>query len=232
MKKDYTHISLVLDRSGSMDSVKADTIGSFNTFLKEQKENPKECTFTLVQFDNEYEIIHDFVSLKKSKNLTEKTFVPRGMTALYDAIGRTINSVGQKLEAMNEEDRPERVIFVVLTDGEENSSKEFHRDQINEMIKHQTEKYNWQFIYLGANQDAISAAGSIGIKSSNAMTFACNARGISATATSLSASISNYRNVSSVYYSEASATMEAFTDEDRKKQEDILKSSITTSNTL
>ena len=135
MKKDYTHISLVLDRSGSMDSVKADTIGSFNTFLKEQKENPKECTFTLVQFDNEYEIIHDFVSLKKSKNLTEKTFVPRGMTALYDAIGRTINSVGQKLADMSEEDRPERVIFVVLTDGEENSSKEFHRDQINEIIR-------------------------------------------------------------------------------------------------
>jgi len=232
MKKDYTHITLVLDRSGSMESVKTDTIGSFNSFLKEQKKNPKQCTFTLVQFDNEYEILQDFAVLKKVKNLDDKTFVPRGMTALFDAVGRTMNEVGQKLAGMKEEDRPERVLFVILTDGEENSSKEFKQSQINDMIKHQTDSYNWQFVFLGANQDAINAANQIGIKSGNAMTFCASADGITATMESLNASITSYRSMNSAEYSTANVYYNAFTDEDKKKQEDLLKNSVTVSNTL
>lgn len=232
MKQDYTHITLVLDRSGSMESVKTDTIGSFNSFLKEQKKNPKKCTFTMVQFDNEYEVLQDFAVLKKVKNLDDKTFVPRGMTALFDAVGRTMNEVGQKLAAMKEEERPERVLFVILTDGEENSSKEFTQSQINDMIKHQTDMYNWNFIFLGANQDAINAANQIGIKSGNAMTFCANSLGITATMESLNASITSYRSMSSDTYSSANIYYNAFTDADRQKQEELLKNSVSISNTL
>lgn len=162
MKDNFTSINVVLDRSGSMGGFTGDTIGGFNTFLKEQKAVPGEALFTLALFDHEYTLIHDCVPIAQVPELTNTTYVPRGSTALLDALGRTITATGAKLAAMKEEDRPSKVLFVVITDGEENASREFIHAKIMEMIKHQTEVYKWQFIYLGANQDAIQAGNKMG----------------------------------------------------------------------
>lgn len=168
MKKDYTHIIFVLDRSGSMNSVVTDTIGGFNTFLKEQKEVKGEATVTFIQFDDKYEVNADFVDISQIKELDHTTFVPRGYTALFDAIGKTIVSVGEKLIKMKKKNIPEKVIFVILTDGAENSSKEYRTyEVISKMIKRQTEKYNWMFVFLGADEDSMDHAKGMGIKMSN-----------------------------------------------------------------
>jgi hypothetical protein len=222
MKKNYSHVTIVLDRSGSMSSVKDDTIGGFNEFIEKQKEDSGECTFSMVQFDDQYEILHEFKSIKKVSKLTDKTFSPRGSTALFDAIGKTVNSVGTVLSNMKEEDRPERVIFVVITDGYENASKEFTSGDVNKMITHQTEKYNWQFMFLGANQDAILAAGELGIKAGNSLSYAATGVGVRALfSLNLSEAVSNYKNMDYSCYT--STTTSAFTEEDRKMQEELIK---------
>jgi hypothetical protein len=168
MKSGYTHIAVVLDRSGSMSFCASDTVGGFNTFVAEQKKAEGEATMTLTQFDTEYEIVYDFKNIQDVPNLT---FVPRGNTALLDAIGRTIQTVGHSLESMPEAERPEKVIFVIITDGKENSSREFKKDQINQLIKTQTDVYKWEFVYLGANQDAIQEGSALGVLLTNALTF-------------------------------------------------------------
>lgn len=218
MKKDYTHISIVLDRSGSMEEVAKDTIGGFNTFLKSQKECPGKATLSMFQFDTEYEELYNFKDIQDVKNLSCKTFVPRGCTALHDAIGRCINETGQKLSDMKEEDRPEKVIFVIITDGLENSSKEFHAPQIKEMIKKQSEIYSWTFTYIGANQDAILVGESIGILGSNTLNYTANSVGTQSLYNTLSNNVKSYRCMSVAQ----SKTMNFFSDEDRKKQQEAM----------
>ena len=220
MKKNYTHISVLLDRSGSMGSVQDDTIGGFNTFLKDQKEDKSECTFSLIQFDHKYEVVVDFEKIQEISELTKKTYIPRGATALLDALGTSISQTGQKLNEMVEEDRPEKVLFIILTDGEENSSVEYTRDQIMEKIKHQEEKYNWKFIYLGANQDAIQESAKYGISSINTISTSNSSKGIGAAYTTLSSTVRNARGIDSTAY----ATMDTFTEEDRAKHENIIDS--------
>jgi hypothetical protein len=168
MKSGYTHIAVVLDRSGSMSLCADDTVGGFNAFVAEQKKAEGEATMTLTQFDTEYEIVYDF---KNIQDVPKLTFVPRGNTALLDAIGRTIQTVGHSLELKPEAERPEKVIFVIITDGKENSSREFKKDQINQLIKTQTDVYKWEFVYLGANQDAIQEGSALGVLLTNALTF-------------------------------------------------------------
>lgn len=177
MKKDYTHIAIVLDRSGSMSSVKEATINGFNEFIVGQRQVKGEATVTLAQFDDVYEVVYDFVDLKTVPFLNERTYCPRNFTALLDAMGRTINETGKRLAAMPESQRPERVIMLIQTDGMENSSKEFDSGKILEMVTHQRDKYNWQFIFLGANQDAILTAQSYGIQVGKAITYAHSALG-------------------------------------------------------
>ena len=166
MRKDFTLIVMILDRSGSMASCHEDTVGGFNQFLTEQKKLPGDAVLTLAQFDNEYEVVCDFVNLKNMTELTYASFQPRGMTALLDAMGRTINSVGARLSSMREQDRPDKVIVVTITDGMENASREFDKEKIVNMIKHQKERYNWQFVFIGANQDAIATGVSFGTQNS------------------------------------------------------------------
>jgi hypothetical protein len=160
MKDDLTDITLVVDRSGSMEAIREDAEGGVNSFITEQGKEPGEALLTLVQFDTEYEFLHKGVPIHQ---VPKYKLVPRGMTALLDAVGKAINETGERLAKMAEEDRPGLVIFVVMTDGLENSSKEFTKIQLKEMIQRQQNEYDWHFTFLGANQDAFAEAGGMGI---------------------------------------------------------------------
>lgn len=172
-QRELSEIVVVLDKSGSMQSVRGDAIGGFNAFLGEQQAQPGCGRLTLALFDSPgtYELVHCGTPLAEVPLLTEETYVPSGMTALLDAIGRTVDEVGKRLAATPEPDRPESVIVAILTDGEENSSQEYSRERVFEMIRVQREAYSWQFVYLGANQDAIAEAGKLGISADDAAAF-------------------------------------------------------------
>jgi hypothetical protein len=219
MKQRYTHISFVLDRSGSMESVKDDTIGGFNQFLSEQKTVVGKATITLVQFDDLYEYIIDMTDIVVAKPLDEKTFVPRGWTALFDAIGRCIDETGAALSKLPESDRPEQVIFVILTDGMENASRKYTRESIEARISHQRDVYKWQFVFLGANQDAISSATSIGISAKSSMTYAQTSVGTKDAYRALSAKMKVAREATEELFSVSLA----FDEKDRQVQENELK---------
>lgn len=178
MRADLTEIAFVLDRSGSMNPIAADAIGGFNTFLASQQALPGEARLTLVLFDHEYLVVHDNVAIRQVPPLDAKTFVPRGMTALLDAVGRTIDDVGVRLAATPEEQRPAKVIVAILTDGQENASRDYTFAKVAGMIKHQQEKYSWEFLFLAANQDAIAAAGALSIGAKDAIAFQATGQGI------------------------------------------------------
>jgi uncharacterized protein YegL len=163
MNKDLVEIVFVIDRSGSMFGLENDTIGGFNSFIEKQRTEKGKAFLTTVLFDDQYEILHDDVDLNYVKLLTNNEYYTRGTTALLDAIGKTINNVGNKLSNMSEDDRSSKVLFCIITDGYENASKEFTKEQIKAMIEHQTNKYSWQFIFLGANIDAIAVGHLYGI---------------------------------------------------------------------
>lgn len=160
MKKDYTHLVLIVDRSGSMYNVAADASGGINSLIEEQTKLDGEFTVTLYQFDNRYERVFGPIP---GSEAPKYTLMPGGSTALLDATGRAITETGKFLRDMDEADRPDQVMCVIVTDGEENASREFNRSQIKEMINEQTNKYNWDFAYLGANVDAFGDSRSFGI---------------------------------------------------------------------
>lgn len=191
MRSDLTDITVVLDRSGSMATVENDTKGGFDKFVQDQKSAPGDANLTLVQFDTVYEFVH---SARPIRDIPPLSFQPRGGTALLDAIGRAIKQTGERLKLMDESLRPAKVVFVILTDGEENSSQEYSKKQINEMISHQQNAYKWQFVFLGANQDAIKEASDLGINIGNAMTYAHTAKGMNAAFSATSANLAMYRS--------------------------------------
>ncbi len=168
MRSDLTDITLVVDRSGSMQEIRSDAEGGINAFIEQQAGEPGEVLLTLVQFDTEYEFIHRGVPIEQ---VDQYELQPRGATALLDAVGRAIHETGQRLAQMKESDRPGLVIFVIMTDGLENSSREFTKSQIRAMIEEQQSKYNWHFTFLGADQDAFAEAGSLGINAAGAAMF-------------------------------------------------------------
>lgn len=196
MKDNLTELVFILDMSGSMSSLANDTIGGFNSMLESQKAEPGEANVTTVLFDHDYILLHDHVSIANVKPLTSKEYSPRGTTALLDAIGRTVNSVGARLAATPEEERPSRVVVAITTDGYENSSREFTKSKIKEMIEHQQTKYSWVFMFLGANMDAISEAASLGIGSDFARTYSATHEGSGSVYTSMSCALSGVRNAS------------------------------------
>jgi hypothetical protein len=185
MKDNFTRIAVILDRSGSMESCKESTVAGFNEFIRTQRELPGEAMVKLVQFDDQYETVFD-MNLKSCPELTQNTFVPRGSTALFDAQGRTIAELGQELAALPEQERPSKVIVVTLTDGLENSSKQYNLQQIGEMIREQRDKYKWDFVFLGANQDAIATAAAMNIPLPSAMSYSTSKAGIAATMAAVS----------------------------------------------
>lgn len=165
-------IAVVLDRSGSMENIRQDTIGGFNAFLEEQRKVPGRCLFTLAQFDTVYEIVAHNIPLTDAQPLTRNTFVPRGGTALLDAMGRTLNTLEQDLAELEKtSNKPEKIYFVVITDGEENQSHEFTRDQVFKMIADRRQNSAWEFIFLASNQDAIQAGGSYGFAAGSSMSY-------------------------------------------------------------
>ncbi len=193
MKQNNSDITVVLDRSGSMECLTSEVIGAFNTFVDEQKQVEGEATFTLVQFDDHYEVNYDAINIQDAKHLDETTYVPRGMTALFDAVGKAIISAGKRFSAMDESDRPEKIIFLIQTDGEENASKKFSLDEVKSMIKEQQEKYSWEFVFLGSNIDAVGVATDIGIREGRAMKYANNPQGTREVFCSLSSNLASYR---------------------------------------
>ena len=176
-----------------MDLIKNDAIGGFNSFLEEQKKLPREATLTLIQFNTDYSVIHENKPLSDVNPISDKDYIPMGSTALLDAVGKTVDSTGRRLANTPEENRPEKVIVAILTDGQENASRSYDLSKISDMISHQKEKYSWEFIFLGANQDAFSEAAKIGIDSKDTINFAASSDGIRTAYSNMSDSVRAYR---------------------------------------
>jgi len=177
MNKDLTEIAFILDRSGSMAACQEEAIAGFNEFLADQVKQPGHANLTLVLFDDQYEVPISSIPVAEVSKLDTTTFVPRGMTALLDAIGKTIDDLGERLARLPEARRPGGVIVPILTDGLENSSRQYALRDIADRIRHQSDKYNWQFLFLGAGQDAIATAASMNISRMNASSFVADGIG-------------------------------------------------------
>ena len=171
MKKNLTELVFILDRSGSMMGLEADTIGGFNAMIEKQKKEAGEAFVSTVLFDNDVQVIHDRVPLDRIPALTEKEYFVRGCTALLDAVGGAIHHIGNVHKYAREEDRPEKTLFVITTDGMENASRRYTYDKVKAMIEHQREKYGWEFLFLGANIDAAREAARFGIRADRAANY-------------------------------------------------------------
>ncbi len=177
MKNAITEMVFILDRSGSMGGLEADTIGGFNSMIEEQKKKDGKAYVTTILFDNEYETLHDRVELDKIKPMTDKEYTVRGMTALLDAVGKAINHIGNIHKYARNEDVPEHTMFVITTDGAENASTIYEQAQIKHMIERQKKKYGWEFIFIGANIDAVSTAKRMGIAPERAVEYRQDSKG-------------------------------------------------------
>lgn len=178
MQHDYMDITIVLDRSGSMAAIADDTRGGFNQFVAEQRAVPGKCLLTLVRFDHEFETVFASKPIAEVPTLDGSNYQPRGYTALLDAQGRAIVEAGERLSQLADSERPAKVLFVTITDGQENSSREYNAERLREMIRHQQEAYKWEFVYLGANQDSFDVAGRMGYQSHAVADFAPTSGGI------------------------------------------------------
>lgn len=176
MKKDLTELVFILDRSGSMAGLEGDTIGGFNSMIGKQKKQPGEAVVSTVLFDNVSEVIHDRVPLDRIAPMTDREYYVRGCTALIDAIGGAIRHIGNVHKYAREEDVPEHTMFVITTDGMENASKTFTSKEVKRMIEEKKEK-GWEFIFLGANIDAVETAKHFGIEEDRAVTYRCDKAG-------------------------------------------------------
>lgn len=196
-KENSTSINVIIDASGSMQHLSQDTIGSFNTFLTEQQAFPGEAAFTLCTFNTDYRLVHDFTPISSVPALDAKIYRAEGGTALLDAMGTTMDSVGAKLAAMPEDQRPSKVIFLIITDGHENSSHRYTPAQIKQMVEHQKDVYSWEFVFMGANIDAIAAGAGLGIDVRNTLNYAATSAGTKSLYSSVSASMNSYRRSAS-----------------------------------
>ena len=193
MQKGLTELVFIVDRSGSMAGLEKDTIGGFNAMLKEQAELEGEARVTTVLFDNQYRLLHDRIDIRAVAPLTEKDYRVGGGTALLDAIGRTIKKIRAVQKHTAEDYRAEKVLFVIITDGEENSSRKYSAEQIKECIEHQQEKYGWEFVFFGANMDAVLEASKLGIAAEFARGWLANAAGTAMAYNDMSAIMAEIR---------------------------------------
>ena len=177
MKKNLTELVFILDRSGSMAGLEKDTIGGFNAMLERQKAEAGEAYISTILFDNYTEVIHDRLALDAVPRLTEKEYYVRGCTALLDAVGGAIRHIGNIHKYAREEDRPEKTMFVITTDGMENASRRYTYERVREMITRQKERYGWEFLFLGSNMDAAREAARFGIDADRAANYHADAKG-------------------------------------------------------
>lgn len=178
MKKGLTELVFILDRSGSMWGLEQDTIGGFNAMMEKQKKQAGEANVTTVLFDDQYDIIHDRFPMAAVKPLTEKEYYVRGCTALLDALGKTLCKVENIQKHLPEEMKAEKIIFVITTDGMENASQEYNYDMIRRKIDEKKEKWGWEFLFLGANMDAVAEAKKFGIDEDRSVTFENDSQGV------------------------------------------------------
>lgn len=188
-----TEIVFILDRSGSMSGLEKDTIGGFNSMLQKQKNESGKAVVSTVLFDNVIDVIHDRLPIERIPLLTEKEYYVRGSTALLDAIGGAIHHIGVIHKYAREEDVPENTLFIITTDGMENASRKYDYEKVRSMIKRQKEKYGWEFLFLGANIDAIAEARRFGIEESRAANYNCDEQGTSLNYEVLNDAISSVR---------------------------------------
>ena len=193
MKKNLTEIVFILDRSGSMAGLEDDTIGGFNAMIQKQKGEDGEAYVSTVLFDNHTEVIHDRVGIQQIQPMTRKDYYVRGCTALLDAVGKSIHHIGNVHKYAREEDRPEKTIFVITTDGMENASREYTYDRVKKMIQHEQEKYGWEFLFLGANIDAAKEAARFGITEDRAANYHADHQGTAVIYEAMSEAVCNVR---------------------------------------
>ena len=198
MKKNLTELVFILDKSGSMSGLEKDTIGGFNSMLDQQRKVDGECVITTVLFDNRYELLHDRIDIRAVQPITGKEYFVGGSTALLDAIGRTIHKIDTAQKNTTEDYRAEKVMFVIITDGEENASRHFSSAQIRQMIQHQKERYGWEFIFLGANIDAVETAGRFGIDADRAVDYVPDGEGTELNFRMMSETVATFRECGAV----------------------------------
>ncbi len=193
MKTNLTELVFILDRSGSMDGLESDTIGGYNSMLAKQKAEPGEAVVTTVLFDDKYELLHDRINIKGIAPITEKEYYVCGTTALLDAVGKTIQKIDNAQKHTGEELRADKVLFVIITDGMENASKEYTYGKIKAMIEHQKECCGWEFIFLGANIDAVATASRFGIDEDRAANYHADSAGTQLNYEAVSCAVSELR---------------------------------------
>ena len=193
MNKDLTELVFILDRSGSMRGLEADTIGGFNSLIDKQKKEEGEALISVVLFDDLQEVLYDRTKLSAIEPMTDRQYYVRGCTALLDAVGGAIHHIANIHKYAREEDRPAKTLFIITTDGMENASRRYSFDRVKQMVEHEKEKYGWEFLFLGANMDAISVAGRFGIHADRAVRFECDSEGTQLNYRELSASVSAMR---------------------------------------
>ena len=198
MKKGLTEIVFILDRSGSMGGLEADTIGGYNSLIEKQKKEEGEAYISTVLFDDKVEILHDRVNLDVVKPMTDKEYYVRGCTALLDAVGDAIHHIGNVHKYARDEDRPEKTLFIITTDGQENSSRKYSYERVKHMVKRQQERFGWEFLFLGANIDAVCEAGKFGIRADRAVNYECDCVGTEINYQVLSRAVSRVRACDSV----------------------------------
>ena len=193
MKKNLTELVFILDRSGSMSGLESDTIGGFNAMIEKQKKQDGECIVSTVLFDDESRVIHDRVSLDEIRPMTEDDYFVGGCTALIDAIGGAIHHIGNVHKYARPEDVPENTIFIITTDGQENASHRYSSDKVKQMIERQKDKYGWEFLFIGANIDAVETAKRYGIDRNRAVNYNADAQGTSVLYETVSKAVCNVR---------------------------------------
>lgn len=214
MKKNLTEIVFILDRSGSMAGLEDDTIGGFNAMIEKQRREPGEAYVSTVLFDNHSEVIHDRVDIQSVPSMTRRDYYVRGCTALLDAVGKAIHHISNVHKYAREEDRPEKTIFVITTDGMENASREYTYDRVRRMIEHEKEMCGWEFLFLGANIDAAKEAARFGISEDRAANYHADHQGTAVIYKAMSEAVCNVRTCRPM-----SADWKRSVDEDYSKRE-------------